>query len=228
MLYLMVVFVPTLLLGLWASFKVKRTFAKYAEVPVTSGMTGAQAAYEVLRAEGLDGQVGIERSEGFLSDHYDPRDRVLRLSPDVYDGRSVSAVGVACHEVGHALQHAHQYAPLVLRNAIVPTANIGSGLGSILITGGLILNMTGLAVVGLLLFSAVVVFQLINLPVEFNASSRAKAVAANLGIVRGAHENAGVAAVLSAAAMTYVAATVTAIVNLLYYAWVILFSGQEE
>lgn len=228
MLYLLIVFLPTLLLGLYASFKVKRTFGKYSEVPVTSGMTGAQAAYAVLRAEGLDGQVGIERSEGFLSDHYDPMHRVLRLSPDVYDGRSVAAVGVACHEVGHALQHAQRYAPLVLRNAIVPTANIGSGFGSLLIVGGLMLNMTGLAMAGLILFSAVVLFQLVNLPVEFNASARARAVAANLGIVRGAQENAGVSAVLSAAAMTYVAATVTAIVNLLYYAWAILFSGQEE
>lgn len=228
MLYLLAIFLPTLLLGLYASFKVKRTFARYAEMPVASGVSGAEAAYAVLRESGLDREVGIERAEGFLSDHYDPRGRVLRLSPDVYDGRSVSAVGVACHEVGHALQHATGYAPLVLRNAIVPTASIGSGLGSILIMGGLLLNMTGLALVGLVLFSAVVAFQLVNLPVEFNASSRAKAVAANLGIVRGPAEHAGVSAVLSAAAMTYVAATVTAVANLLYYAWVIFAGGQEE
>jgi Zn-dependent membrane protease YugP len=228
MLYLLVVFLPTLLLGLYASFQVKRTFKRYAEVPVASGVTGAQAAFAVLRDSGLDREVGIERAEGFLSDHYDPRHRVLRLSPEVYDGRTVSAVGVACHEVGHALQHATGYAPLAIRNAIVPTASLGSGLGTVLLMGGLMLNMTGLALVGLVLFSSVVLFQLVNLPVEFNASSRAKAVAANLGIVRGAHEVSGVSAVLSAAAMTYVAATVTAVVNLLYYAWIVLGAGREE
>ncbi|MCC6699137.1 MAG: zinc metallopeptidase [Candidatus Hydrogenedentes bacterium] len=221
MLYLLVIFLPTLLLALYASFKVKRTFAKYAEVPVSSGLTGAEAAMAMLRSAGLDRDVAVEPVEGFLSDHYDPRHRVLRLSPDVYSGRSVAAVGVACHEVGHAIQHATGYVPLVLRNAIVPTASIGSGLGSLLIVGGLALNLTGLATVGLILFSAVVLFQLINLPVEFNASARAKEHAMSLGIVRGTHENSGVAAVLSAAAMTYVAATVTAIVNLLYYAWVV-------
>src|SRR5690606_24541444 len=129
------------------------------------GVTGAQAAFAVLRDSGLDREVGIERAEGFLSDHYDPRHRVLRLSPEVYDGRTVSAVGVACHEVGHALQHATGYAPLAIRNAIVPTASLGSDLGTILLMGGLMLNMTGLALVGLVLFSSVVLFQLVNLPV---------------------------------------------------------------
>lgn len=215
-----------MLLALWASWKVKHTFNKYSEVGTSSGMSGAEAAYEMLRSAGLERQVRIERVEGFLSDHYDPRHKVVRLSPDVHDGRSLSAVGVACHEVGHAIQDARNYGPLVIRNMIVPTAGIGSNIGVWMVIIGLIINQTGLAIIGLILFSAVVVFQLVNLPVEFNASTRAKEMLGSLSIIRGGNEARGVASVLDAAAMTYVAGTITAIVTLLYY--VMLIFGRRE
>ncbi|MCX7019471.1 MAG: zinc metallopeptidase [bacterium] len=226
MMYLILVFLPTLLFSLYAQFKVKSVYGKYSKEPASSGMTGAQAAMTMLRANGLDRKVAIERVDGFLTDHYDPRKKVLRLSSEVYDNSSLAAVGVACHEVGHAIQDAKSYAPLVLRNAVVPTATIGSSLGYILIIAGLFLHMTGLSLVGLILFAAVVVFQIINLPVEFNASARAREMVSNLGIVNGAAEASAVRSVLSAAAMTYVAAAVAALVNLLYYAMMIF--GRRE
>lgn len=232
--YLIVVLLPTLILTGIATWRVKSNFAKYSKVPIASGLTGAQAAYKMLADAGLADSVGIERHQGFLSDHYDPRHKVLRLSPHVYDERSIAAVGVACHEAGHAIQDARRYAPLVLRNAIVPTANIGSNLGYILIIIGLMLNAAAgaglgfnIAVIGLLLFATVVVFQFVNLPVEFNASTRAKEQLAHLGIIGGVAEARGVNAVLNAAAMTYVAATFTALLNLLYYAWII-FGGRRN
>lgn len=215
-----VLLAPALLFAMWAQFKVKHNFEKYGRVRPSSGMSGADAAHQMLQHAGLAGRVKIERVQGHLSDHYDPRHKVLRLSPEVYEGRSLSAVGVACHEAGHAIQDAKNYAPLVLRNAIVPTASIGSSLGIILIFAGFILRP--LAIIGLLLFATVVVFQLINLPVEFNASSRAKKMLNEMGVISGRQEAAGVSNVLSAAAMTYVAATVTAILTLLYYATLVL------
>jgi uncharacterized protein len=220
--YLLLVFLPTLALSLYAQFKVKLSFSKNSKIKVISGLTGAEAAERMLQASGLQSRVAIERVEGFLSDHYDPGKKVLRLSPEVYETDSLAAVGVACHEAGHAIQDATHYAPLVLRNAIVPTASIGSSLGYILIIVGLFLQWTGLAFIGLILFAAVVVFQFVNLPVEFNASARARQMVSNLGIISGDREAAAVSSVLSAAAMTYVAATVTALVNLLYYGWMIL------
>lgn len=225
--YFLFVLIPTLLLGLYAQFKVKHTFGKYSQVPVGSGLTGAAAALEMLRAAGLDHQVGIERVDGFLSDHYDPKHKVLRLSPDVYDHATLAAVGVACHEAGHAVQDARNYAPLVLRNAIVPTAAFGSNFAFILIIAGLLLQFQGLAMIGLILFGAVVLFQLVNLPVEFDASARAREMLGQLGIVSGPAETGGVAAVLNAAALTYVAATVAAVANLLYYGWMI-FGGHHR
>lgn len=219
---------PCVLLALWAQFRVKSAFAKYSRVPVSSGMSGAQAAREMLNAAGLN-DVAIERVDGFLSDHYDPREKVLRLSPEVYEGRSLASVGVACHEAGHALQDARHYAPLALRNAIVPTASIGTNLGMILIVLGLIFAaFRPLAVVGLILYAAVVVFQVVNLPVEFNASSRAKQMLAQLGIVQGRQESEAVASVLGAAAMTYVAATITAIAHLVYYGMLIFGGGNRR
>lgn len=223
---------PCLLLSLWASWRVKATFSRYSRIPASSGLTGAQAAALMLRQAGLTG-VNIERVRGFLSDHYDQRHKVLRLSPEVYDGRNLAAVGVACHEAGHAIQDARNYAPLVARNAIVPTAGIGSNLGVWLVVIGAILGAgqgsslgMSLAVTGLLLFSTVVVFQLINLPVEFNASARAREMLPQMGVISSAGESAGVARVLNAAAMTYVAATITAIVSLLY--WVMVIFGRRD
>lgn len=215
-LYLIIVG-PAMLLAVWAQFKVKRAFSKYSKVGVSSRVSGAQAAATMLREAGLH-DVGIEEVRGFLSDHYDPRKKVLRLSPQVYRGTSVAAVGVACHEAGHAVQHAARYAPLALRNAIVPVASIGSWLAWPMIFGGMILNMAGLAQLGVLLFAGLVVFQIITLPVEFDASRRAKERLAGLGIVGTSGESRGVAAVLNAAAMTYVAATIAALAQLLYFA----------
>lgn len=208
---------PALILGLFAQFRVKSAFSKYSKIRNGSGLTGAQAAQYMLRAAGLEGKVGIERVQGHLSDHYDPRDKVLRLSREVHDGASLAAVGVACHEAGHALQDARAYAPLVIRNAIVPTANFGSNFSFILIFIGAILAKPGLITLGIIFFSAVVIFQLVNLPVEFNASNRAKAMLSDLGIIHTQDEARGVASVLNAAAMTYVAATVSSIATLLYY-----------
>lgn len=206
---------PAMLLGAWAQWKVKSAYARAQRQPCSSGLTGAQAATQVLEANDLCG-VGIEPTRSFLGDHYDPRRRVLRLSPDVYHGRSLAAVGIAAHEAGHALQHATGYAPLALRNGIVPLASVGSSLSWILVIGGFFLGWAGLIYAGIFLFSAVVLFQLINLPVEYNASARACQVLLAHGIIAG-REEAGVRKVLGAAALTYVAATLTAILTLLYF-----------
>ncbi len=186
-------------------------------MPINARITGAQAVSMMLREAGLQ-DVAVEEVSGFLSDHYDPRKRVLRLSPQVYRDPSVASVGVACHEAGHAVQHAAHYAPLALRNAIVPVASIGSWLAWPMIFGGMILQMAGLAKLGVLLFVGLVVFQIVTLPVEFDASRRAKERLVGLGILAGAAESRGVSAVLNAAAMTYVAATITALAQLLYFA----------
>lgn len=228
--YLLFVMLPCLVLSLWAQGWVQHAFHKFSRVRSSSGMTGAEAAAAMLRQAGLGSgvqsyrgapaqghEVRIERIGGHLSDHYDPRAKVLRLSPEVYDGNSLSAVGVACHEAGHAVQDAQHYAPLALRNAIVPTAGIGSQLGIWLVVIGLFFGMLKLAWLGVILFGAVVVFQVVNLPVEFNASARAKKMLPALGIINGREEVKAIDSVLNAAAMTYVAATVGAILQLLYW-----------
>jgi Zn-dependent membrane protease YugP len=207
---------PTMLLALWASWRVKSTFSQFQNVGVRTGMTGAQAAAAVARAGGaLD--VTIERHQGFLSDHYDPRVKTLRLSPDVYDGRSVSSIAVAAHEAGHAIQHAKGYAMLNLRSQMVPIASVVSSLWIWVFFAGLILSVQPLVNLGIILFSVVVVVQLVTLPVEFDASNRAKAVLASSGIVTTQEEAQGVSKVLGAAAMTYVAGALTAIATLVYY-----------
>jgi len=208
---------PTMLLALWAQMRVKSAFGKWSKVAASSRMTGAQAAQRMLQNAGLN-NVGVEPAEGFLSDHYDPRSRKLRLSPKVYQGQSVAAMGIACHEAGHALQHAKGYAPLALRTAFVPVASIGSRLYFPLLLGGIFLHMNNLAVAGVIMFAAVVLFQLITLPVEFDASNRAKQQLMSLGIIQSKQEAGGVAAVLNAAALTYVAATIAALGQLLYFA----------
>lgn len=206
---------PALILSLWAQCKVQSTFKRFSNVGVRSGMTGAEAARAILRASGLDG-LKIERHEGFLSDHYDPRSRTLRLSPDVHDGRSVSAVAVAAHEAGHSLQHAAAYGPLTLRSQLVPVVQIGSQLWYVPFLAGLFLNMAGLIWVAIALFGAVVLFQLVTLPTEFDASKRARAMLSSVGIVRTREEEDGVAKVLNAAAMTYVAALLSSLMQLVY------------
>ncbi|TWT83309.1 putative neutral zinc metallopeptidase [Planctomycetes bacterium CA13] len=216
MLYFLFV-IPPFLLGLYAQWRVKSAFTKMSKVP--SRMSGFQAARTMLDNGGLE-SVGIEQINGMLSDHYDPRAKVLRLSSDVYNGRSMAAVGVACHEAGHAFQDAHQYAPLVVRNIAVPAANFGSGAGMWMLFGGMMLHMPALAWLGVILFSAVVFFQVINLPVEFNASSRAREELVGQGIISGNEEHY-VASVLNAAALTYVAATLQSILTLAYYVFIL-------
>lgn len=212
----MILIAPTFILSLVASFMVKSRFNKYAKVATISGMSGAEAAEMVLRAGGIT-DVKIERVDGFLSDHYDPLHKALRLSSEVYDGRTISAVGVGAHEAGHAIQHKTRYSMLSFRTAMVPMASIGSNLSWVILFGGFILHMTGLVYVGIALFAAVVVFQLVTLPVEFDASARAKKLLWDTGVLSRASEREGVAAVLNAAALTYVAAAVSAIVTLIYY-----------
>jgi Zn-dependent membrane protease YugP len=206
---------PVLILSLVATVKVKSTFNKYSKVMSASGMTGADAARELLRRNGLT-NITVTETGGFLSDHYDPSKKVIRLSPNVFRSNSVAAIGVAAHETGHAIQHAKAYSPLVLRNTMVPVANIGSTLSWIIIFAGFILGFMGLVKIGIVLFSAVVVFQVITLPVEFNASSRAKEMLASYGLISQG-ELQGVRKVLSAAAMTYVAAAASSIMTLLYF-----------
>ncbi len=207
---------PAILLALWAQVKVKSAYAQASKVPAGSGLTGAQTAQRILNVHGIS-NVAIEPAQSFLGDHYDPKHKVLRLSPDVYHGRSLASLGIAAHEVGHAIQDATAYGPLAFRNGLVPMASIGSNLSVGLIIAGIVLNFTGMAVAGLALFGVVVLFQLVNLPVEFNASKRARQVLLSNNMVS-AQEDRVVAKVLSAAAMTYVAATITAVLTLLYYA----------
>jgi hypothetical protein len=204
---------PALLLAFWAQWRVKSTYAQAQQVPAP--LSGAAAARHILDSAGLN-SIDIEQIPGQLSDHYDPRAKVLRLSPEVYQGRNLAAVGIAAHESGHALQDAHSYAALVVRNAAVPVANFGSGISYILILAGFFLQYGVLLWAGIALFGGVVFFQLVNLPVEFNASSRAKAQLVNLGIIN-QQELVYVDKVLDAAAWTYVAATLQTVLTLLYY-----------
>lgn len=206
---------PGLALSLWASMRVKSTFNKYSKVRSMRGLTGAQAAQELLRGAGIT-DVRIVRSQGMLSDHYNPVNKTLALSDPVYDSDSVAAIGVATHEAGHAIQHARHYAPLWVRSALVPTANIGSSIGYMVMLFGLFLASQNMVLIGAVLFSAVLLFQVVTLPVEFNASNRAKALVLEHGIVT-MDERRGVDAVLNAAALTYVAAAVSTLMTLLYF-----------
>lgn len=203
---------PAFLLAMWAQMRVKSAFAAAARVPAR--VTGAQAAAQMLHEAGI-GNVGIEQVGGHLSDHYDPRKKVLRLSGQVYGGRSAAAVGIACHEAGHAIQDARHYMPLAIRNAAVPAAGFGSNFSFIMLLAGFFLRSEMLIIAGIVLFGCVVFFQLVNLPVEFDASNRAKAELVNMGIC-GPQEMTYVNGVLNAAAWTYVAATLQAVLTLLY------------
>jgi hypothetical protein len=213
--FYLVFMLPALALSLWASWRTHAAFKKYSRVRTLRGLTGAQAAQEMLRGAGiLDVQVVPTR--GFLSDHYNPANKTLALSEATYASNSVAAVGVACHEAGHALQHAQDYKPLWLRSALVPTANIGSTGGYIVILAGMLFHSANLVYLGALLFSAVLLFQIVTLPVEFDATARAKRLAVENGIVL-PQEREGMDKVLNAAAMTYVAAVVSTLLTLLYY-----------
>jgi uncharacterized protein len=204
-----------LLFGLWAQLKVKRTFAKYSQVRPRNGMTGAEAAAAVLRESGLP-NVSIHPVAGRLSDHYDPRSRTLNLSADVGQASSLAALGVAAHEAGHAIQDARRYAPMRVRQTLVPAATIGQSLWFIPVVLGLIMGLTGLVTVGLILFAAIVLFQLVTLPVEFDASKRALVALEGQGLLA-ADEITGARSVLNAAALTYVAGFVAALGQLIYF-----------
>jgi Zn-dependent membrane protease YugP len=204
-----------LLFGLWAQWKVKSTFSKYSEVRPRNGMTGAQAAAAVLRESGLR-DLEIRPVAGRLSDHYDPRSRTLNLSADVGQASSLAALGVAAHEAGHAIQDARGYGPMKIRQSLVPAAMVGQSLWFLPVLIGLFLNMTGLVMVGLVLFAAIVLFQLVTLPVEFDASKRALVALEGQGLLVG-DEVLGARKVLNAAALTYVAGFVAALGQLFYF-----------
>jgi hypothetical protein len=217
--------VPAFLLVMIAQLYVNSAYSKWGRVAVRSGLTGAQAAQRLISSGGLSG-VRLERIAGKLTDHYDPRDKVLRLSQGVADTPSIASVAVAAHELGHAMQDAQDYGPLRFRSALVPMVSIGSWLGWIMIFAGLILGLTNLAWLGVIVFSGGALFALATLPVELNASSRAKQLLADTGIIAGEDEQAGVNSVLNAAALTYVAGLASAIMQLLYFASMV--SGRSR
>ncbi len=211
--YYLILVVPALIISAIAQFRVKSTYRKMAAVDSIRGLTGAEAALKVLGYYGIN-NVKLEQTTGRLSDHYDPRSNVIRLSPEVFSGRSIAAVGIACHEAGHAAQHAQAYLPIKVRNLILPVANIGSTFGFYLAIFGYFLGYGILIDIGIILFSAVTVFQLVTLPIEFNASRRAIKVIGETGMLTDV-EAPMAKKVLSAAAMTYVAALLTSIMSLL-------------
>ena len=218
---------PALLLGLWAQAKVKGAFKKYSQLRTYGNFSGAQVARYILDQNGLH-NIQIEPTQGMLSDHYDPKAKVLRLSPDVYNTPSIAAAGIAAHEAGHALQDAEGYAPLTVRTVMVPTVQIGSWLGPLIFMAGLFFaGQTGttIAWVGLILFAATAVFSLVTLPVELDASRRAKAWLSTSGVIH-TGEMEGVNSVLDAAAWTYVAAAIQAISTVLYYGF--LLTGRRR
>ncbi len=211
--YYFILVVPVLILSMIASARVNSSFKKYSRVLSSRNLTGSQAAFEVLRYYGIT-NVKIERVNGKLTDHYDPRTNVIRLSDSVYNSTSVAAIGVACHEAGHAAQYAQNYAPIKLRSFIFPVASLGSRAGIPLAILGFFLNFEFLAIVGIAFFSFAVFFQLVTLPVEFNASSRALNVISDTDILT-EEEKHGAKKVLTAAAMTYVASLAVSVANLL-------------
>lgn len=213
-LYLSIVLLPSLVFSMWASIYTRSTFAKYSKIGSWRGLTGAQAAREMLNKSGVR-DVAIEMTGGMLTDHYDPSSRTLRLSRDVYSSSSLAAIGVACHEAGHAIQHARKYAPLALRSTLVPVASLCSSLSYWFIIGGMMFSREFL-MIGILMFSVAVVFSIITLPVEWNASARAKQAMVAAGIVA-PEEGRDAGRVLTAAFLTYIAAAVSAILTLLYY-----------
>ena len=206
---------PGLILSVLASLYVKATFSRFSRVHAVSGLTGAQAAYQMLQSQGIT-NVRIEHADGFLGDPYDPTSRTLRLSDDVYGRSTIAAIGVACHEAGHAIQHAHHYSPLALRTMLVLPANLGSQFSYLIIISGALLQAPSLIHLGLILFSLGVLFTLVTLPVEWNASSRAKQAMLSAGFLS-PRELVGASSVLNAAFLTYVSAAATAILTLLYW-----------
>lgn len=211
--YYIILVIPAMLLALWAQVKVKSTYNKFSKVSNTKGITGAYAAQAVLTHYGIN-DVRIEQVSGKLTDHYDPKAKVIRLSEGVYGSSTIAAVGIACHEAGHAAQHAQDYTPIKIRNSLVPVCNIGSSLGIPLALIGYFLGFEPLISIGLLLYAAIALFQVVTLPVELNASRRAMKVIDETGLLQD-EEQSGAKKVLTAAAMTYIASMLVAIANLL-------------
>jgi Zn-dependent membrane protease YugP len=216
--------IPAFLLSLWASFRVRGTFNKWSEVRAMSGMTGYDAARRMLDRNGLH-DIPIEPVPGALTDHYDPVSRVVRLSEPVYYENSISAISVACHEIGHAIQHQHHYPMLVLRHRMFPVVRFASGIAPFMLLAGFLFHALNLIGLGIIFFSAAVAFQLVTLPVEFNASNRARQIMVAEGFVSGEEER-GVAKVLNAAALTYVAAALVSLLELIKYVW--LFTNNRD
>ncbi len=208
-------FVVPMVVGLWAQHRVKSTFARNLEVPVANGMTGAQVARRILDANGLT-EVPVQETPGALSDHYDPRSRSVHLSPEVFHGVSVASTAVGAHEVGHAIQHANAYAFFRFRSALFPAVQFASNVWFLFLIGGFFLNILGFIYVAVALYAIAVLFQIVTLPVEFDASRRAKQQLSDLGLVA-ANEGSGVRSTLTAAAWTYVAGALAAVAMLLYY-----------
>lgn len=211
---------PALLLGLYAQYKVQSAYSKYAQIPNRSGLAGMEAAQRLLRINGMS-NVSLNETRGRLSDHFDPRNNSLHLSQEVARRASVASLGIVAHEIGHAMQKRDNYVPMTMRSAIVPVVQIGSWLGPILFIVGMLLAATNLSVVGLLLFSGTLVFSLVTLPVEYDASRRAIAMLTQSGLVTSAEEEKGVRAVLSGAALTYVAAAVQSLMTILWYVFML-------
>jgi hypothetical protein len=222
----MMYMLPALILMLIAQWYVSSSYRKWSQVPNRNRLSGAEAAQRLIRNSGLY-DVQIEGVAGNLTDHYDPRQKVLRLSQGVYQGQSVAAVAIAAHELGHAMQDHEDYFPLRIRAALVPMVNIGSMLGWVLIFIGLLIQSTGLAGLGLIIFAGGALFALATLPVELNASARAKRLLSETGLITGEDEQRGVNQVLNAAALTYVAALITAVMQVLYFASMI-FGGRRR
>jgi len=213
--------IPIILVG-WAQMRVRSAFKKYSQVPSMARLSGAETARRILSEQGIY-DVAVEETGGSLSDHYDPSSKVVRLSSDNFHGHHLAGLAVAAHEVGHAIQHANGYLPLNLRHAILPVANLGSSLGFPMVIGGMLFGFTGLIDIGILFFAGVVIFQLVTLPVEFNASSRAMAILSQ-GYLAG-DEVSSAKKVLNAAAMTYVAAAATAVMQLVH---LLLMRGSDD
>ncbi len=210
------IFLLVMVMTLGAQWYLRSTFGTWSKRANTAGITGAEVAQAILRRHGLDGDVSIEATKGQLSDHYDPMKRVVRLSEPIHGQRSVASMAVAAHEVGHALQHANAYAPLQWRSALLPVANIGSQIGPWLAIIGLSIGLSGMLQVGIVLFGAAVLFQLVTLPIEFDASNRALAQLQDMGLVTSG-DSGGIRHVLNAAALTYVAAAAGSVLYLLYF-----------
>lgn len=220
----LIYFAIIILIPLWAQSRVKSTFAKYSRVSSSTQRRGAEVAREILNANGLY-QVGVEEGRGFLSDHYDPRSKTVRLSPEIYHGHSIAAAAVAAHECGHAIQDAQGYAFLRFRHAMVPVANIGSNFSWVLIMIGIFAHLSGMLLLGIIFMAAAVLFQVVTLPVELNASNRAMQQVVSLGLIRSTEERE-TRKVLNAAALTYVAAAAVAVLELLRL--LLIFTGMNR